>query len=170
MRYDGKTYMAFGERTLQRFLSMGGRTGFVGVTDTHKGEPATRTAVLARELTRAAIFEALRHRRNYAVSHAPIGLNVQVNGHFMGEAIAIDGAPRIAVDIQGTDRIEEVVIIRDGAVLHSIHPGAPKVKFEYVDRAFGGKSYYYVRVIQADLDEHGNRSRAWSSPIWVTKR
>jgi hypothetical protein len=31
-------------------------------------------------------------------------------------------------------------------------------------------SYYYLRVIQADKDEHGNPSHAWSSPIWVRKR
>lgn len=39
---------------------------------------------------------------------------------------------------------------------------------EFLDEAFCSESYYYVRVTQFDKDEHGNPSRAWSSPIWVT--
>ena len=73
-------------------------------------------------------------------------------------------------DVQGTDKIEEVVLVRDGTVLHSLQPGTPNAKFDYVDEAFGRNSYYYVRVIQSDKDEHGNRSHAWSSPIWVKKK
>ncbi len=38
------------------------------------------------------------------------------------------------------------------------------------DNGFLGSSYYYLRVTQADKDEHGNRSQAWSSPIWVKNR
>ncbi|MCL5098223.1 MAG: hypothetical protein M1608_11990 [Candidatus Omnitrophica bacterium] len=57
------------EQTVRAFLDHGGRTGFVAGTDTHEGKPAARTAVLATKLTRAAIFDALRHRRNYAVNN-----------------------------------------------------------------------------------------------------
>jgi len=169
MRWEARQYTARSEQTLREFLRTGGRTGFVSSSDTHEGKPAARTAVLATALTRTAIFEALRHRRNYAVSHAPIVLDVRIDGHFMGEEIAIIGVPRIAVEVHGTDAIEEVIIVRDGVVIHSVHPEARNVKFEYADTAFGGRSYYYVRVIQQDMDEYGNRSRAWSSPIWVTR-
>jgi hypothetical protein len=170
MRYQGKTHDMNMERTVRDFLNKGGRTGFVGSTDTHEGKPAAKTAVLARELTRPAIFEALRQRRNYAVFNARIVLDFKIDGHFMGEEIEIEGKPRIALDVHGTDKIEEVIIVRDGAVLHSLRPGTQNVQAEYVDEAFGGNSYYYVRVIQADKDEHGNRSHAWSSPIWVKKK
>lgn len=167
MQYQGKTYTGNTERTLREFLNKGGKTGFVGSTDTHEGKPAAKTAVLAKELTRPAIFEALRQRRNYAVLGARIVLDFTINGHLMGEEIKIEGKPRIVVDVGGTDKIQEVVLVRDGTVLHSLQPGTPNAKFEYVDEAFGGNSYYYVRVIQADKDEHGNPSHAWSSPIWV---
>jgi hypothetical protein len=170
MQYKGKTYTGNTEKTLREFLNKGGRTGFVGSTDTHEGKPAAKTAVLTGELTRPAIFEALRHRRNYAVFNAKIVLDFKIDGHVMGEEIEIQGKPRIAVDIHGTDKIEEVAIVRDGTVLHSLQPGTPNAKFEYVDEAFGGNRYYYVRVIQADKDEHGNRSHAWSSPIWVENK
>ena len=84
--------LAVGER-LREFLNQGGKTGFVGSTDTHEGKPAAKTAVLARELTRPAIFDALRHRRNYAVFNARIVLDFKINGHVMGEEIEIEGNP-----------------------------------------------------------------------------
>ncbi len=74
------------------------------------------------------------------------------------------------VDVQGTDKIQEVAIVRDGAVIHTLNPRTQKVRFGCLDNAFPGKSYYYLRVIQADKEEHGNPSHAWSSPIWVRKR
>jgi hypothetical protein len=170
MQYQGKTYTGNTEKTLREFLNRGGKTGFVGSTDTHEGKPAAKTALLAKELTRPAIFEALRHRRNYAVLGARIVLDFKIDGHFMGEEIEISGNPRIVADVQGTDKIREVVIVRDGTVIHTLNPSAQKVRFKYEDKSFSGSSYYYVRVIQTDKDEHGNRSHAWSSPIWVKRK
>jgi hypothetical protein len=170
MQYKGKTYTGNSEKVLRDFLTKGGKTGFVGSTDTHEGKPAAKTAVLAKELTRPAIFEALRHRRNYAVFNARIVLDFKIDGHFMGEEIEISGNPRIVADVQGTDKIQEVVVVRDGAVIHTLNPKAQKVQLDFVDNGFAGKSYYYLRVVQADKDEHGNPSHAWSSPIWVRKR
>lgn len=166
-RYEGKTYPLNWERCLREFLNRGGRTGFVAGTDTHEGKPAARTAVLATKLTRAAIFDALRHRRNYAINHARIVLDFRINGHFMGEEIALAGTPRLVVNVQGTAPIEEIAIVRNGEVIHSLHPQTLDASFAFADTTFAGPSYYYVRVIQTDTDPHGNRSHAWSSPIWV---
>ncbi|MFH1268282.1 MAG: CehA/McbA family metallohydrolase [Planctomycetota bacterium] len=164
--YQGKTYQVDMEKTVRSFLDRGGRTGFVGGTDTHEGKPAARTAVFTGQLTREAVFEALRHRRNYAISNARIGLSVKLNDHYMGEEIEIEGKPHLAVEVQGTDLIREVAIVRDGSILHSVDPGSQVAKLQYVDEGFRGESYYYVRVTQVDTDQHGNPSRAWSSPIW----
>jgi hypothetical protein len=87
----------------------------------------------------------------------------------MGEEIKTAGMPRIEVGLQGTDTISEVAIVRDGAVLHALRPGTKQVTFSYVDESFRGNSYYYLRITQVDKDEHGNLSRAWSSPIWVKR-
>jgi hypothetical protein len=168
--YNGQTYALNIESTVRGFLNDGGRTGFVSGTDTHEGHPAARTAVFARELSRDAIFEALRHRRNYATSGARIVLHFTINGHYMGEEIETPGKPRLKVEVEGTDRVKEVAIIRDGVTIYSLAPGKRKVKFEYVDNSFEAESYYYVRVTQADTDEEGNLFRAWSSPIWVKSR
>jgi hypothetical protein len=170
IRYRGTNYPMHGEQTVRGFLDGGGRTGFVGGSDTHDGKPAARTAVLVPALTRAAIFDALRRRRNYAVNHARIGLDFRINGHLMGEEVEVNGWPRIVVKVNGTAPIEEVILVRDGAVIHALQPGKQKVKLDYLDQCFGGSSYYYVRVTQSDRDEHGNKSCAWSSPIWVRQR
>ncbi len=170
VHYRGKTYDLGWERVVRAFLNRGGKTGFVRGTDTHDGKPAARTAVLAGALTRPAIFEALRHRRNYAITNARIVLDFRINGHCMGEEIEVEGRPRIVAEIQGTDQVEEVVVVRDGSIIYSLKPGTRSVRLEHEDNDFPGSSYYYLRVTQADKDEHGNPSCAWSSPIWVKKK
>jgi hypothetical protein len=167
LRYQGKTYSINGETTVQEFLNKGGRTGFVRGTDTHEGKPAARTAVLAGELTRPAILDALRCRRNYVISHARILLDFRINGHCMGEEIETKDKPRLSVSVKGTDTIKEVAIVRDGVIAVSFFPKGRDCQFEYVDESFTDGSYYYVRVTQVDTDEYGNPSCAWSSPIWV---
>ncbi|MFH0943740.1 MAG: CehA/McbA family metallohydrolase [Planctomycetota bacterium] len=165
--YQGETYQTGMEQLVRDLLDRGGRAGFVGGSDTHEGRPSARTAVYATELTREGVFEALRKRRNYAVSNARILLDFRINGHFMGEEVEIEGKPRLRVAVEGTDRIKEVAVIKDGSVLMSKSGVGKAVSFEHVDDTFDGAGYYYVRVTQVDLDEHGNPSRAWSSPIWV---
>jgi hypothetical protein len=140
LRYQGTNYHLKGEQTLRALLSQGGRTGFVGGTDTHEGTPAARTAILARELTREALFEALRHRRNYAITHARILLDFQINGHVMGEEIEVEGAPRLVVDVKGTAQIKEVAILRNGVVLRSLRSKTETLHFEDADRSFSGAS------------------------------
>jgi hypothetical protein len=170
MRYLGTNYHLKGEQTLRAFLDKGGRTGFVGGSDTHDGTPRASTAILARELTSEAVFESLGHRRNYAVTHARIVLDFRINGRVMGEDIEIEGFPHIVVDVKGTDRIKEAALIRNGRVLRKVKPKSQNLHFELVDRSFASPSYYYVRVVQADTDPHGNPPQAWSSPIWVRRR
>jgi hypothetical protein len=165
--YKGKRHDLDWELVVRGFLSRGGKTGFVRGSDTHEGKPTARTAVLATALTRPAVFEALRHRRNYAISNARIRLDFRINGHFMGEEIEVEGKPQIVGEIQGTDRVEEVVVVRDGSIIQSWKPRTQCVRLTFKDNGFLGNSYYYLRVTQADQDEHGNRSQAWSSPIWV---
>ena len=167
---DGKQYQIGWEQVVRDFLKRGGKTGFVKGTDTHEGKPAARTAVFAKELTRAAIFEALRQRRTYGVSNSRIMLDFKINRHYMGEEIKTDGRPHIAVRVKGTDTIEALEIIRDGSILYAIRPEGSRVDFDYVDETFQGDSYYYLRVTQVDRDKLGNPSRAWSSPIWVKGR
>jgi hypothetical protein len=62
----------------------------------------------------------------------------------------------------GTEKLAEVVIIKDGKVVYSAQPMTKDVSFEYVDKEkVTGRHYYYVRVQQT------NRMLAWSSPFFI---
>jgi Protein of unknown function (DUF3604) len=168
--YDGKKYETGVESVVRDYLNGGGRTGFVKGTDTHEGHPAARTAVLARVLTRTAIFDALRRRHCYAVTRNRIRLDFRINGYRMGEEVVIEDKPEIRIQVRGTDLLREVDLIRDGKVLRTWNAQSDRLRVAFQDALFQSGSYYYVRVTQMNTDEHGNASRAWSSPIWVRKR
>lgn len=167
IRYDGQRFETNIEKTIWAFLDAGGRTGFVGGSDTHEGQPGSHTAVLAPVLTRQAIFDALRHRRCYATTGARIELDFRIDGHLMGEEIEVGGPPHIVAALTGTAAIATIELIRDGHVLRTIRPDRRVARLAFVDRTFDGSAWYCIRVTQCDTDAHGNPHRAWSSPIWV---
>ena len=85
-------------------MNKGYRLGFVGGSDTHITRPGSiikepgkpfpykesgLTAVYAKELSREAILDALKHRRCYATTGHRIIVEFSINGHFMGEEFAV---------------------------------------------------------------------------------
>lgn len=123
-----------------------------------------RTAVVAPELTREAVFEALFERRCYATTGPPILLYVTLDGEPMGRRISFPGRarPQLSVVCRGTTGIDHVRIVRNGRVVltHPCH-GERTLCLEWEDAAWTGErpASYYVRVVQRD------RESAWSSPI-----
>jgi hypothetical protein len=174
-------------------LARGHRLGFVGGSDSHglrwhatevEGRdshvpPGTRvgwkedayrtgmTAVLAPELTREALYEALYHRRCYATSGVPIVLDFRIDGQLMGSDIVIHAAPRIDCFVTATAPIRSAEIVRSGHVFAGLQcregEGLTTLSFSLQDTIIipGESHYYYLRLTQED----GNM--AWSSPIWV---
>ena len=180
-------------RFVEDGLARGYRLGFTGGSDshglrwhatelegrarhippgTHVGwkEDAFRTGmtvVLAPELTREDLFDALYRRRCYATSGVRIVLDFRVNGWLMGSDISTADQPLIAVEVKGTGGIRSIEIVSSGHVVSGIdvRPGeaVDHMSFSYTDRLLipGEERYYYARVVQED----GNM--AWSSPVWV---
>jgi hypothetical protein len=75
--------------------------------------------------------------------------------------------PKLDVVVLGTNLLDRVEVLRDGAVVHTERPAAPatELRFAWQDPAprRGQKaSYYYVRVLQRD------GQMAWGSPFWVS--
>jgi len=122
--------------TAQYLLAQGYRFGFVASTDDHLGYPGAYreglAAVKATELTRDAIFDALRHRRTYAVTGDRIGLEFFVNGHIMGEEIPYVRERQLSVKVTGWDQVERVELIKNNVVIHRDFP---------VDRPISNKSW-----------------------------
>ena len=180
-----------GPYSVQRALAMGHRIGFIGGTDSHHGlanqgsffvdDGNGLACVMARELTRDAIWEALHERRCYATTGDRILLDFTLNDAPMGTDLAVDlaefGPRHFAMRVAGTYRIDSIELLCNNEVVYTTHPQSDVWEGEWTDteslsalalmptfpddRPF---VYYYLRVTQ------GNRQTAWASPIWLTDR
>lgn len=180
----------------QDALARGYRYGFVGGSDGHPLPPGTRgiTAFCAPELTREALFDALRSRRVYATTGARIRVGFTLNGHPMGTELVVNQYEieriypwRIYAEVCGTAPIEKVELLENNQVIYTetwglsggpyafrfrqIGVDAPQanqhINFCYQPpklTKFHYSRFYYLRVTQVD------RHLAWSSPIWITVR
>lgn len=172
---------------VQAALRRGYHVGLIASADGHDGHPGDaqgpyvkhphqyhfcgsgRAAVLAAELTREAVFDALYARRCYATSGPPILLDVRVDGALMGERREAPrrGAPELTVQCRGTTGLDHLRIVRNGHVVHThLCHGEEEVSLEWADPAGvgAGPVSYYVRAVQRD------RESAWSSPIRLETR
>lgn len=166
------------ESSVQAALARGHRLGFVAGSDTHIAQPGNRgecepgsgrgmrpgglTAVLADELSRPAVWDALVSRRTYATTGARILLDVTANGRPMGQVFdTVPGSLALRVTAVGTDNIETVSIIKANRTMHEEQPGGDRVTLEWEDADAAPGDFYYVRVQQ------GDGHRAWSSPVWM---
>ncbi|MBM4016749.1 MAG: DUF3604 domain-containing protein [Planctomycetes bacterium] len=112
--------------TLHHFLAQGFWMGVIASTDDHLGCPGAYreglAAVMAPELTREAIFEALRRRRTYAVTGDRILLDFRINGRLMGQELPYVRRRELAVRVTGWDQVDRVEIIKNGRVMHREFP------------------------------------------------
>jgi hypothetical protein len=107
-------------------LQKGLRFGFVASSDDHLGYPGAYgegvLGVWARELTPAALFEAIRARRTYAATGDRIALDVSVNGRPMGSELPATADRAIEVAVEGQDAIKMVELIRNGRTIERHFP------------------------------------------------
>jgi len=107
-------------------LQQGRVFGFIGSTDHHSAHPGShgygRMVAWAPELSREAIWQAILDRRTYAITGDRIDLQSSVNGYPMGAIAPAARHRRIAVDVTGGDAVDQVEVIRNGAVIHTARP------------------------------------------------
>lgn len=138
------------------------------------------TAIVAKTLTRDALFEALYNRSCYATTGARIILGFNIASAGMGAELDTKTKPGLAINrhisgfVAGTCNIKNIEIIRNGEVIKTFD-GIKGHTFEFefddltdlrsvVVESSNGKPpfvYYYLRVNQED------KHIAWSSPIWI---
>jgi hypothetical protein len=78
-------------------------------------------AALATDLTRAAILDAIRRRRTYALTGDRIEVDFTVDGAPMGSSIEAGRQVEVAYDVRGRDELEVVEVIQDGVTVHRDH-------------------------------------------------
>jgi hypothetical protein len=151
------------DRNGDAFLKRGFRYGIVCNSDGHKGRPGSNglTAVFARDLSRNAIFEALRARRCYGTTNARILLVFNANGYPMGSEIPF--APKVELDIRviGTDKLRYVDVLKDGMPFRRFRPEGRKFHDTLSDSHGEQTTFYQVKVLQEDME------MAFGSPVWV---
>jgi len=114
------------KNTLQYFLAQGHRVGVIASTDDHLGCPGAYreglAAVKATELSRTAIFDALRHRRSYAVTGDRIALEFTVNGRMMGHELPYAREREVRIEATGWDQVDRVELLKNNRVIHRDFP------------------------------------------------
>ena len=160
---------------------MGRHFGIIASSDNHFARPGREgfgvMAVYAPELTREAVFDAIRHRRTYGTTGCRLLLDFALNGTPMGGEVRLEpGQPaRIVGHVVGAAPIRFVEILRgdleakEWRVAHRewFAGNAPmELAFDWTDDAPPAQGLYYVRVRQRDI-VHGRVAMAWSSPVWV---
>jgi hypothetical protein len=114
------------KNTLHYQLAKGQRFGVVASTDDHLGYPGGwgegLAAVLAPELSRKAIIEALWDRRTYAVTGDRIGLRFSLNGRIMGRELPYQRERTMRVAVTGWDQVDRVEILKNNRVIHRDFP------------------------------------------------
>jgi hypothetical protein len=153
-------------------LDRGYRLGFIGSGDGHDGHPGLAhlashsggvAAILSEELTREAVFQALRERRAYATNGPRILLRASLGGHRMGSVLEAPETTEelrlLVVSPAGIDRIE---IIRSGQVVERVAGELRReIQLQREIHDLRPGEYLYVRVVQDD------GGMAWSSPFFV---
>ena len=101
-----------------------GRPGWSGPTLAAHGTRGGLTGLLARELSREGLWEALFARRVYGTSGVRMLLDVTVDGHPMGSAYETATPPEIAVQVHGAGPLDRVELRRGLETIH-VHECRP---------------------------------------------
>jgi hypothetical protein len=154
-------------------LDRGYRLGFVGSGDSHDGHPGLAhlaagkgglVAILAGELTREGVLEALRARRVYATNGPRIVLHATLDGAPMGAVVeARPGASQaLEVLVVGQAPLDRVDLVRSGRVVRTVvGGGALEMRFTEAVASLARGEYLYVRAVQQD------GGAAWSSGFFT---
>jgi hypothetical protein len=174
--------------SVQDAWRMGWRLGVIGGSDGHNlfaDRIQGLTGIYATELTRPALFAALRQRRCYATTGEPIQVDFRVNGHLMGSEISSADGPLVEANVTGTDRLISVEVVKYSNRTYRVTYTAPveesKSKVWWKDPDFTSDSFYYLRVTQqvppalaakysGQKENPFPSEMAWSSPVWVTRK
>jgi len=151
------------DRNGQWMLERGHRYGIMCSSDGHKGRPGTNglVAVYAKDLTRKAIFEALRNRRCYGTTNARIRLLFTANDRLMGSELRTGGGCAFRVQVSGTGPLSHIDVIRNGELHKRFRPEGPDFTEEWRQEPSRESACWRVRAVQADGE------MAFSSPIWI---
>lgn len=137
-----------------------------------------RTFVLATNLTKTAILDAMKHRRTYAALEGTIQCQYTVNGRMMGSTL---DAPtnfdfEISVSDPDTnrpgDRITKLDVVKDGGAVAAAFTPTPAFSVKWSPTIGDATNkYFFVRVWNASGGDVAgadpSKPVAWLAPVWT---
>ena len=176
----------------QDHWAAGRRIGCIASSDHHSGQGGRPeggiAAVRAPELTREAVFDAIRNRHCYATTGERILVEFTVDGLEMGQCGRVAAGRNIEIELNvwATDLILRVEVLRlrfgldrtflpilseaprpDAGSKTHLATGLPRESMDATYRLedeVGHPTVYYARVVQEPLERP---AMAWASPIWI---
>lgn len=164
----------------QDLLAKDWHPGFIAASDTRLTMPGNPrgpgggssrwpiglTAVVAKELSRASVLEALREGRTYGTTGARYLLEFTVDGSMMGSEVRVKKGHRAAVygSLGSTTNWVKVEIVAPGGVLATLVPEGydrDVVELKAETAPVDAPTWVYLR----GTDEFGGM--AWSSPVYL---
>jgi hypothetical protein len=150
-------------------LGRGYRLGFVGSGDSHDGHPGCPqltgcglVAIQTEQLTREAVFEALRARRTYATNGPRIVLDVRLDEYAIGAVLPPARSRTLSMRVNSLTPILKLDLVRNGVVVETIDcERRRELRIERTVRDLASGDWLYLRVVQID------DGAAWSSPFFV---
>jgi hypothetical protein len=120
-------------------LGRGLKFGFVASSDSHNAFPGAYgeglLGVLAEDLNRGAIMDAINSRRTWALTGDRIEVDFPVDGNVMGSVIQTGSSIEVTYDVEGRDEMDVVELVQDGCIVHRAY-ARPDVS---LDEAMGKK-------------------------------
>jgi hypothetical protein len=139
----------------------------VQASSDHVSTHTSYSCVLAENISRTALMDAMKSRHTYAAtSNIVLDYRLTVDGrsYLQGDIATGASMPELTAKITGSAPLQRVVVVRDNKYIYSKEPADESFELRYRENNLAaGEHYYYVRVEQRD----GNV--AWSSPIWVRR-
>lgn len=170
------------------YLNMGFRVAPTANQDNHYynwgDATSARTGVIAPELTRESILDAMRARHVYATTDPNLRVIARVNGKLCGDAIPVpQSGSELDITIEISDDDEpnaeyQVEVFGDpspgGDVASTIEfkdlgTGNGTHRVEGI-AATGAHQYVFFRIYQRVGDDDGEDARgdsAWTAPVWM---
>lgn len=164
------------EHFVQDGLNKGLKFGIVGGSDSHgliwhhqagwkrNCHRTGMTCIIAPELTREALFAALKNRHCYATSGIKIRLEWTINKQYiMGDEFTLPAHEKFQSKLRVTspETLKWITLIKDGKEIQKYGGEGRESRVSYNEMPEKGTHYYYYRI----LTEEGNM--AWTSPVFI---
>jgi len=133
-----------------------------------------RTVVIAKSLTYADLFEAIKNRRVYSSDDPNMKVLFKLGEHWMGSVVAItEPSISLTIYIEDDEPVKKVEILsNNGKVVLKKEFNTHQVAWEPI-LAIHKETFFYLKITEQDIlyDEILHKEQITvTAPIWITRK